>query len=335
LSAFGNKSKAAKVSDTTGAAFLFGESMKGKIVDYTNMKIGHITVLSLIERKKGKSYWRCRCDCGNEFVGEIYAIKYRIEKCGQLWCKKCRPEALVKHGDSRHSKKRERLYTIWEGMRYRCEKKYASHYENYGGRGIKVCDEWQDYITFKAWALSNGYQDNLSIDRINANGNYEPSNCRWATSKEQMNNTRETRRVEYCGKMVTFFELAKIVNIPQATLHDRIIAKKWSIDRAVNTPYKKPNRYDGINVRELAIMAGVDEFFVYHNLAKGMSLEEALMKPKSRKKAVYKLDHDGTVISRYNSVLEAEKSNGITHGKISATINGKRKTAGGYKWAFA
>jgi hypothetical protein len=309
--------------------------MKGKIIDYTNMRIGNITALSLVERKNGKSYWNCQCDCGNEFIGEVHNIKRKVEKYGQLWCKKCRSEALVKHGDSRHNKKKGRLYGIWEGMRYRCEKKYASHYDNYGGRGIKVCDEWQDYITFKEWALSNGYQNILSIDRIDANGNYEPSNCRWVTQKTQMNNTRQTRRVEYCGKMVTTFELSKMVNLPQKILYDRIFTKKWNIDRAINTLYKKPNRYDGINVRELAIIAGVDEFFVYHNLAKGMSLEEALMKPKSRKKPVYKLDHDGTVLSRYNSVLEAEKSNGITHGEISETIKGKRKTAGGYKWAFA
>jgi hypothetical protein len=309
--------------------------MKGKIIDYTNMRIGNITVLSLVERKKGKTYWNCRCDCGNEFVGEINGIKYRVEKQGQTRCDKCRSGSCLKHGDAIHSRKRVRLYSIWEGMRYRCEKKYASHYDKYGGRGIKVCNEWHDYITFRDWALSNGYRDDLSIDRIDANGNYEPSNCQWTTQKEQMNNTRETRRVEYCGKTVTFFELSKIVNIPQKILYFRIITKKWNIDRAVNTPYKKPNRYDGINVREMAIAAGVDEFLVYHRLADGMTLDEALLPPTDNRKAVCKIGCENNILQRYDSISEAEKNCKICHGKINEVLRGRRKTAGGYKWAYA
>lgn len=92
-------------------------------------------------------------------------------------------------------------------MCYRCYNKIDESYINYGGRGIKVCDEWlNDYFSFRNWAIDNGYSDNLSIDRIDVNGNYEPSNCRWATDKEQGNNKRNNKMIEYKGEVKTLSE---------------------------------------------------------------------------------------------------------------------------------
>jgi hypothetical protein len=176
--------------------------MKGKIIDYAGMRIGNLIVLSLVRRKDGKSYWNCRCDCGNEYVCEVNATKQRIERYGQKYCAKCRQNALVTHGDAK-KKGRVRLYSIWRGMKDRCEKEYATKYDYYGGRGIKVCQEWHDYKVFREWSLAHGYNDSLTIDRIDSNGDYTPNNCQWVTRKEQANNTRQVIHIPYKNKTYT------------------------------------------------------------------------------------------------------------------------------------
>lgn len=123
-----------------------------------------------------------RCFCGEEFTARLYQINSGWQKsCGCI-----RGRKNVTHGLSK-----DRLYNIWKNMLYRCNNSKYKYYHNYGGRGISVCSEWQDdYATFKEWSLANGYSDNLSIDRINVDGNYEPSNCRWTTATVQNRNTR-------------------------------------------------------------------------------------------------------------------------------------------------
>lgn len=116
----------------------------------------------------------------------------------------------------------ERLYVIWTNMRYRCENSNMRDYKYYGGKGTKVCKEWQDYETFKEWAIKNGYEENLTIDRIDVNGNYEPSNCRWATRKTQANNTTRNHYVTHNGVTKTISEWAEELNISQRTIYYRI-----------------------------------------------------------------------------------------------------------------
>lgn len=125
-------------------------------------------------------------------------------------------------------RKDERLYRIWMAMRARCMCKNLKTYKRYGGRGIKICDEWNDYLVFKEWALSNGYSDHLSIDRINNDGNYEPSNCRWATNKEQANNKRNNHIITINGESHTFAEWSKISGINYSTIRSRINRNKIS-----------------------------------------------------------------------------------------------------------
>lgn len=137
----------------------------------------------------------CRCDCGTEkefHLGNLVRGKTKSCGCG---ISEANSKRMTTHG-SRHT----RLYSIWTNMKTRCHNANTRSYQDYGMRGIKICDEWsEDFTKFEAWAHSNGYQDNLTIERVNVNGNYEPENCTWIPAEEQSNNKTNTRRVELNG----------------------------------------------------------------------------------------------------------------------------------------
>ena len=134
-----------------------------------------------------------------------------------------------------------RLYGIYAGMKERCSNPCHCAYQNYGGRGISYCEEWQDFQVFKAWAESNGYSDNLTLDRIDVNGNYEPSNCRWITLKEQQNNRTNNHLIEYNGDLKTLQQWGEIFNIKWTTLYKRL-QSGWDIEKALTTPVRKYNK---------------------------------------------------------------------------------------------
>lgn len=122
----------------------------------------------------------------------------------------------------KHGLSKTRLYRCWENMKKRCKNPNSSYYEKYGGRGITYCKEWESFVNFYNWAMDNGYNDELSIDRIDVNGNYCPENCRWVNAKIQMNNTTRNHYVEYQGRMITVAQLAEISGINYRTLLSRI-----------------------------------------------------------------------------------------------------------------
>ena len=138
----------------------------------------------------------------------------------------------------KHGETKTRLFKIWCSMHERCERKKHTHYKSYGGRGICVCDEWSEYIPFATWARANGYSDQLTIDRINNDGNYEPSNCRWVTMKEQQRNKRTNRAITYKGEKYTLIELAEYAGLKKTTLRERL-NNGWSVDDAVEKPVRK------------------------------------------------------------------------------------------------
>ncbi len=160
---------------------------KYNIEDWRGRKHGYLTVVDKI-----KANFICECDCGNEIT--IRAVDFAIGRYSTCGCElksKLISEHSTTHGDSVDSSPYARIYRIYRGMIARCYIESTDSYPNYGGRGIKICDEWlNSYEAFKAWALGNGYSDILSIDRIDNDGNYEPSNCRWATAKVQRFNQR-------------------------------------------------------------------------------------------------------------------------------------------------
>lgn len=162
----------------------------GKLVDLTGQRFGRLTVIERAGTKKGHATWLCICDCGKESTVKGSSLTSGMTRsCGCLY------KAVNQTGaHTTHNGSKDRLYNIWRTMRQRCQNPNSTKFADYGGRGIKVCEEWQSYPVFRDWALSHGYSDDLSIDRINVNGNYEPSNCRWATAKVQANNRRPRKR---------------------------------------------------------------------------------------------------------------------------------------------
>ena len=175
--------------------------------------------------------WLCNCDCGNTtVVSANKLIGCKTKSCGCLKKETAKPPVIVKHGMSY-----SRLYQVWKDMKGRCYRKTSCCYHTHGGRGITVCDEWLSFVPFRKWALSNGYSDELTLDRIDNNGNYEPSNCRWATMKEQGNNRRTNHVLTHNGETHTMKEWSEITGIKYYTLVARINTLGWSIEKTLNT----------------------------------------------------------------------------------------------------
>ena len=189
-------------------------------------KINKLTIIEkLQERDKfGSIQWLCRCDCSN--IKRYTTSNLNIVK----GCGKCK---------GKHNSSKTKLYRTYYRIKNRCYNKKFPNYEIYGGRGIKMCNEWlNDFTKFKDWALKNGYKEGLSIDRINVNGNYEPSNCRWVTMLEQANNKRNNLFFTINGITKTQAQWCKEYNIPVTNVRRRLNSG-WSIEKALMTPIRK------------------------------------------------------------------------------------------------
>ncbi len=200
-----------------------GRFVEGHYKDYTGIKKNRLTFISFDHihyTPKGKKipYWLCKCDCGNTIiVSSKDVVGGHTKSCG-CFQKEQASKAQKVHGESN-----TRLYYIWENMRKRCYNKRSTKYKDYGARGIIVCDEWKDdYQAFSIWAKENGYKDSLTIDRIDVNGNYEPSNCRWATPEQQADNKRNNHKIEINGEIFTPKQLSEMYSIPIKTIYQRI-----------------------------------------------------------------------------------------------------------------
>lgn len=188
----------------------------------TGRKFNYLTVIKRSDsRGNGKKpvvLWECSCRCGKTVIAPGYdLITGHTKSCG---CRK------IIHGFAH----KERLYETWKNMRRRCNDPTNNRYAQYGGRGITICPEWDEYIYFRIWALENGYSDDLTIDRENGDGNYCPDNCRWVNMKVQANNVSRNRIIEYNGESLTMSQLADRFNLSYSAFQHRI-ERGWSIDR--------------------------------------------------------------------------------------------------------
>lgn len=201
--------------------------------NYTHRNVGDVVNGAVLLEKINNQRWIMRCKCGNTFISQPSGTSGICRECAI----KLAADKKRIHGESPNSKKNaSRLYRIWLGMKSRCNNPRVDSYPQYGGRGIKVCNEWNDYLAFKEWAISNGYCDNLSIDRIDTNGDYTPQNCRWATLVEQGNNKRNNHLLTLDGKTQTMAEWSREVGIPYSTLKRRINNYGWTTRNALTIP---------------------------------------------------------------------------------------------------
>ena len=187
----------------------------GKLLDLTGETINGVCVIEREGLKSGKATWKCECHCGKLFIVRGVDLKHgRTKSCG-CNISKSTIKRSTKHGD--HG---TRIYTTWKGIKARCFNKNEKAYKYYGARGIDMCKEWKNnYLVFKQWAYDNGYDDTLTIDRIDINGNYEPNNCRWVTQKEQNNNTRRTIKITINGLTKSLKEWCGYLDLNYNTIY--------------------------------------------------------------------------------------------------------------------
>lgn len=252
-----------------------------------NKRFGHLTVISFDHCDKEKDYrmyWNCKCDCGNEKIIDGHSLKRggcnSCGHCRSIWAEP--PESS------------ERLYNVYRSMKSRCLCKTSASYRHYGGRGISVCPEWIDnYKNFKQWAYQNGYDENapygeLTIDRIDVNGDYCPENCRWITIQEQLLNKRDTvyLTIDNCTKPLETW--CKEYKIRRNTVEGRLV-RGWTAKDAISVPvnsrvnktWEKKITYNGStkSTTEWSKITGLSPRRIRARLRSGWTVEKALFSP--------------------------------------------------------
>ena len=193
---------------------------KSKVHDLTGQKFGLLTVIGLAETDTRKTYWVCKCDCGNmKTVRSDSLLCGAIKSCG---CIKRKQDEVNLTKNHRHKMSGTRIYSEWQGMKGRCYNKGSARYADWGGRGIEVCEQWRNsFESFYTWAMANGYQDNLTIDRIDNNGNYCPENCRWVGQQEQCRNRRSNINITIGNSTRTLMEWCEISQVDYTNVNAR------------------------------------------------------------------------------------------------------------------
>jgi hypothetical protein len=271
-----------------------------KFIDLSGKKFGRLQVIkraSNYRQPSGKSIvmWECKCECGSvSVVSSSNLLSGNSKKC--KCCNEKEFKDYLTNGQRKHGDSTKRLYRIWRGMKTRCLNSKTKEFDSYGGRGISICEDWKNsYETFREWALLNGYADDLTIDRKNVDGNYEPSNCRWISISEQQSNRRNCNFIEYKGEKKILKDWAKDLGIPYSRLSGRL-ALGWSIEDAFTKEYK--SSFNRKTVRVAQIDCNTNE-----------------------------------IITIYPSIKEASISVGSKYAtSIGACLKGKQITAHGYRW---
>lgn len=208
-----------------------------KCKDLIGKRFGKLVVIDVIHKEyfSYKTMLLCQCDCGNTYEAAFYPLTHgQIKSCG------CgRAKAGFRDG---RSKRNPNLYTLWAQMLSRCENPDNKWYYRYGGRGIKVCEEWHDYLKFEEWVESNGGKPKgMSLDRIDNNSDYCPENCKWSTQKEQTRNTNRNVNITYNGKTQCLSDWANELGVTFSTLEHRY-HRGWDVERMLTTPMQKKSK---------------------------------------------------------------------------------------------
>lgn len=198
-------------------------TLDSRIINLVGLKFNRLSVIEFSHLKSGRSYWLCQCDCGTEKIMRADGIKTSVScGCYQI-------ERVTKHNLSRSPE-----YKVLKSLIQRCVNKNCPAYPDYGGRGIKVCDRW--LYSFEAFFEDMGKRPKgHSIERIDNTGNYEPSNCKWATQQEQVNNRRSNTLLTCNGKTQTIAQWKREMGLKRNNIEERL-KHGWSIDQAINTP---------------------------------------------------------------------------------------------------
>lgn len=209
---------------------------------YRKIKEGDTFGRLVVEKRcPEKRKWRCRCTCGHVTYVNPYSLNTgETRSCGCLRADVARQRS-IRHGQSTH-----RLYDVWTEMKKRCNRPSSKSFVNYGHRGIQVCDEWQHFGPFFAWASENGYKSGLVIDRKDNNGPYSPDNCHWTTMSVNCNNKRNNVRMSAFGELKTLTQWARDVRcvVPVNVVRQRVQKLRWPLESAILTPtWSKPNRH--------------------------------------------------------------------------------------------
>ena len=235
-----------KLGKTTSCGCYRNEiSKKVNTKDLSEQRFGRLTAMYLVETNTSGVLWHCKCDCGNEKDIRSHDLTSgNTKSCGCL----AKEGNNLKHGGARTGKF-ERLYRVWERMKERCNNPNSKAYDKYGGRGIKVCDEWLDYNNFRKWSLLNGYDKDAAfrectIDRIDNNKGYSPDNCRWVDQKAQNNNYSRNRIIEYNGESHNLAQWSEITGLPYYILYNRV-RRGYTVEELFEIPVGG-KRKDGV-----------------------------------------------------------------------------------------
>lgn len=258
-------------------------------VDLTGRKFCRLTPLKLSKEKEDKhhTFWKCKCDCGNTVVVRKDSLESgHAKSCGCL-----QQERFMEKHEKTRGMCDTKIYKCWSSIKQRCLNPKCAEYFNYGGRGITVCDEWKNsFYEFLEWSMNNGYSDDLTIDRIDVNGNYEPANCRWADRDTQNYNKRETRKVLICGEWKNLLEISKEYEIPLVTLRSRYrsyINGKFSLEEFLSKEkiLKMPNNSIFITIDDITDTlsgwerrTGISRKTILNRYQKGARTKEELFK---------------------------------------------------------
>lgn len=238
---------------------------------WVGKKFGMLTVLQPVHvttnQGNNEWHWEMKCDCGNKKVYRPYpVIKGKIVSCG-CW------RGQGKQAPKRHSESHTRLHNIWCGINNRCNPSHKNN-SRYGARGIKVCSEWGEYENFAKWAREHGYEDGLTIERVNVDGDYCPENCKWIPLEKQARNRRTTLWVTYQGEKMSLAEAAEIAGLPYKQVHYRIKRNGWSVEKALSTPIRGKS-----TLRMKCEELGLNYHTIYNRIWMGWSEEDAINTP--------------------------------------------------------